>query len=71
VVHDRGSCGPRYIRSTLNYIPFTHDLLNNSAMPLAVVISPMALPHPKDDPIPVRPGHGVSVSVHTGWMNEL
>jgi len=53
VVRDRGSAGPRYMRATLNQVPFSADLLNNSAMPLAVCISPLALPDPNDDQIQV------------------
>ncbi len=36
-------------------VPFTQELLNNSAIPFAVVVSPMALPDPRDDRIPVSP----------------
>ena len=54
VVRDRGSCSPRYMRATLNHVPATNDLLNSTAMPLAVVVSPLALPDPGDEPVQVR-----------------
>ncbi|GLC37974.1 hypothetical protein PLESTF_000604900 [Pleodorina starrii] len=53
VVRDRGSCSPRYLRSTLNHVPHSPELLTNCAMPLAVVVSPLALPDPGDDPIQI------------------
>lgn len=51
VVRDRGNCSPRYLRCTLNHVPNTPELLNNCAMPLALVVSPLALPDPGDEPI--------------------
>lgn len=56
VVRDRGNCSPRYLRCTLNHVPNTPELLNNCAMPLALVVSPLALPDPGDEPIQVRTG---------------
>ncbi|KAL6760997.1 hypothetical protein V8C86DRAFT_991602 [Haematococcus lacustris] len=52
-VRDCGSAGPRYLRSSLNQVPHSQDLLNNSQMPFAVIISPMALPDPADSPLQV------------------
>ena len=52
-VRDRGSCSPRYLRATLNHVPHSPELLGNAAMPLALVVSPLALPDPGDDPIQV------------------
>lgn len=49
IVRDRGDAGPRYMRSSLNQVPFTNELLNNSSVPFSVVVSPMALPDPADD----------------------
>lgn len=54
LVRDWGSCSPRYIRSTLNDVPFSNELLTSSGMTLALVVSPLALPDPGDDPIAVR-----------------
>lgn len=53
VVRDRGCCSPRFIRSTLYYVPQTNDLQTTCNMPLALVVAPMALPDPADDPIQV------------------
>ncbi len=41
------------MRATLNNVPATSDLCRIGAMPLAVVICPLALPDPRDDPIQV------------------
>lgn len=53
VVQDRGNAGPRHLRCTLNQVPFSADLLNNVSMPLALMVSPLALPEPEDDQIQV------------------
>ncbi|KAF5841675.1 Sec23/Sec24 trunk domain-containing protein [Dunaliella salina] len=53
IVRDRGSAGPRHMRSTINLVPFSSDLLNNSQVPFSVAVAPMALPDPEDDPIQV------------------
>jgi protein transport protein SEC24 len=44
------------MRSTLNAIPATSDLLSTSGMPLGCVVCPLALPDPQDDPVLVRVG---------------
>jgi hypothetical protein len=41
------------MRATLNTVPATNDLLATSAMPLALVVSPLALQEPGDDTIQV------------------
>ncbi len=41
------------MRATLNNVPATADLCRMGAMPVAVIISPLALPDPQDDPIQV------------------
>ncbi|PON36117.1 Zinc finger, FYVE/PHD-type [Parasponia andersonii] len=53
IVNDTGNCSPRYMRCTINQIPCTADLLTTSGMPLALLVQPLALPHPSDDPIQV------------------
>ncbi|TYI28599.1 hypothetical protein ES332_A05G255600v1 [Gossypium tomentosum] len=53
IVRDTGNCSPRYMRCTINQIPCTADLLTTSAMQLALLVQPMALPHPSEDPIQV------------------
>ncbi|PPD68150.1 hypothetical protein GOBAR_DD34967 [Gossypium barbadense] len=53
IVRDTGNCSPRYMRCTINQIPCTGDLLTTSAMQLALLVQPMSLPHPSEDPIQV------------------
>lgn len=53
VVRDRGSCGPRFIRSTLNIVPQTKDILQGATLPLVAIICPLGLQHPGDDPVEV------------------
>eukprot|EP00250_Pteridium_aquilinum_P010450 c19397_g1_i1 orf=566-3775(-) len=53
IVRDMGNCSPRYMRATLNQIPCSGDLLANSGMPLALMVQPLALPHPVEEPIQV------------------
>lgn len=65
VVRDRGSCGPRFMRSSLNMVPQTGDLLRGAALPLVAVISPLALQDAGDDPVEVW-GGGVGVG-RAGW----
>ncbi|MCD7447266.1 hypothetical protein HAX54_026385 [Datura stramonium] len=53
IVWDTGNCSPRYMRCTINQIPCTVDLLTTSAMQLALLVQPLALPHPSEQPIQV------------------
>lgn len=53
MVKDTGNCSPRYMRCTVNQIPCTADLLTTSGMPLALLVQPLALPHPSEEPIQV------------------
>lgn len=53
IVRDTGNCSPRNMRCTINQIPCTADLLTTSGMQLALLVQPLALPHPSDDPIQV------------------
>nr|AMP82922.1 CEF [Catalpa bungei] len=53
IVKDTGNCSPRYMRCTINQIPCTVDLLSTSAMQLALLVQPLALPHPSEEPIQV------------------
>jgi protein transport protein SEC24 len=39
---DRGSCTPRFMRSTIYNIPTTKDILNTSHIPLGVAVQPLA-----------------------------
>ncbi|XP_059643687.1 protein transport protein SEC24 C-like [Cornus florida] len=53
IVSDTGNCSPRYLRCTINQIPCTVDLLTTSGMQLALLVQPLALPHPSEEPIQV------------------
>ncbi|XVE60320.1 hypothetical protein DITRI_Ditri05aG0119300 [Diplodiscus trichospermus] len=53
IARDTGNCSPRYMRCTINQVPCTADLLTTSAMQLALLVQPMALPHPSEEPIQV------------------
>lgn len=53
IVRDTGNCSPRYMKCTINQIPFTADLLATSGMQLAMIVQPLALPHPSEEPIQV------------------
>ncbi|XP_038725298.1 protein transport protein Sec24-like At4g32640 [Tripterygium wilfordii] len=53
IVRDTGNCSPRHMRSTISQIPCTVDLLSTSGMQLALLVQPLALPHPSEEPIQV------------------
>ncbi|XP_058078018.1 protein transport protein SEC24 C-like isoform X2 [Magnolia sinica] len=53
IVKDTGNCSPRYMRCTINQIPCSGDLLATSGMPLALMVQPLAVPHPSEEPIQV------------------
>ncbi|CAO2841330.1 unnamed protein product [Amaranthus hypochondriacus] len=53
VAKDTGNCSPRYMRCTINQIPCTSDLLGTSGMQLALLVQPLALPHPSEEAIQV------------------
>ncbi|XP_004497168.1 protein transport protein SEC24 C-like [Cicer arietinum] len=53
IVRDTGNCSPRYMKCTINQVPFTADLLTTSGMQLAMLVQPLALPHPSEEPIQV------------------
>ena len=53
IVRDNGNANPRFMRCTLSMMPYSSDLLKQSAMPLAVVVQPFALLDPADDPTQV------------------
>ncbi|KAK1403102.1 Transport protein Sec24-like [Heracleum sosnowskyi] len=53
IVRDTGNCSPRYMRCTINQIPCTNDLQGTSGMQLALLVQPLALPHPSEEPIQV------------------
>ncbi|XP_050235388.1 protein transport protein SEC24 C-like [Mercurialis annua] len=53
IVKDTGNCSPRYMRCTINQIPCTVEFLNTSAMQFALLVQPLALPHPAEEPVQV------------------
>ncbi|XP_076918795.1 protein transport protein SEC24 C-like [Bidens hawaiensis] len=53
IVRDTGNCSPRYMRCTINQIACTTDLLTTSGMQLALLVQPLALPHPSEEPIQI------------------
>ncbi|KAH0671423.1 hypothetical protein KY290_026782 [Solanum tuberosum] len=53
IVWDTGNCSPRFMRCTVNQIPCTSYLLTTSAMQLSLLVQPLALPHPSEQPIQV------------------
>ena len=81
IVKDTGDCSPRFMRATLNNVPATADLCRMGAMPVAVTISPLALPDPQDNPIQVvlslaRPScrmhcaRATEVVERNGWTDD-
>ncbi|GBG63774.1 hypothetical protein CBR_g39318 [Chara braunii] len=53
VAKDTGNCNPRFMRCTMSQIPVNDDLLTKSAMPLALMVQPLALPDPEEEQIQV------------------
>ncbi|KAK8620249.1 hypothetical protein V6N13_066730 [Hibiscus sabdariffa] len=53
IVKDTGNCSPRYMRCTIHQVPCTADLLTNCGMEFALMVQPLALPHPHEEPVPV------------------
>lgn len=53
VVRDMGDCSPRFMRCSLNNLPTTADMVKTAALPLAVVLQPLAVPQPGDDGVPI------------------
>ncbi|XP_010252184.1 PREDICTED: protein transport protein Sec24-like At4g32640 isoform X2 [Nelumbo nucifera] len=74
IVKDTGNCSPRYMRCTINQIPCTGDLLSTSSMQLALMVQPLALPHPSEEPIQVvdfGEGGPVRCSRCKGYINPF
>lgn len=42
ITQDQGNSGPRYVRSTMYNVPSTTDMMKQSAVPFALVVSPFA-----------------------------
>lgn len=52
-VDDRGSCSPRFMRSTMYQMPCTSTLLNQTKIPLALVVQPLADVGVDEDEVPL------------------
>lgn len=53
VAHDQGNSSPKYARLTLNNIPSTADFLSSTALPLGMILQPLAPLDAGEQPIPV------------------
>lgn len=53
VAHDQGNSSPKYARLTLNNIPSTSEALASTALPLGLVLQPLAPLQEGEEPIPV------------------
>ncbi|XP_077226651.1 protein transport protein SEC24 C-like [Tasmannia lanceolata] len=74
MVKDTGNCSPRYMRCTINQIPCSGDLLTTSSMQLALMVQPLALPHPSEEPIQIvdfGEGGPVRCSRCKGYINPF
>ncbi|KAF7731415.1 COPII coat Sec23p-Sfb3p heterodimer component [Apophysomyces ossiformis] len=64
---DQGNCNPRYMRSTLDKMPFSKDLADSSKLPIGLLIQPLAKLRADEVPIQVV-NHGPTsipgVSLH-------
>lgn len=52
-VVDQGNASPKFGRLTMYTIPATQDILNQTALPLAWVLQPLAKQRPDEAPVPV------------------
>jgi len=52
-VVDDGNCSPRFMRLTINQFPGTKELANKIAIPLAVVLQPLAHLPPSEQTVPL------------------
>lgn len=53
IVRDMGNASPRFLRSTLNAVPATNDMLNNSGMQFALSVQPLAQLAPEEEQVPI------------------
>jgi protein transport protein SEC24 len=53
VAHDQGNSSPKFARLTINNIPSTAESLNSTALPLGLVLQPLAPLQEGEQPIPV------------------
>ena len=50
---DDGNAGPRYVRSTFYKVPTEESLINNTQVPLGLVIQPLADPSPDEEGVSI------------------
>eukprot|EP00899_Mesostigma_viride_P012163 jgi/Mesvir1/20948/Mv08019-RA.1 len=53
IVRDTGNCSPRVMRSTVAQLPHAPDLASCSGLSMGILVTPFAVPHPEEEPIPV------------------
>ena len=53
IAYDQGNSSPKYARLTLNNIPASSEALSATALPLGLVLQPLAPPQDGEQPIPV------------------
>lgn len=53
IVHDEGTCSPRFIRPTLHKLPLDDGLLKSSGLVMGALINPLAELGPEDVPCPI------------------
>ena len=53
IVTDQGNCGPRYIRSSLYTVPNSADLAKKCALPMGLIMQPLADPAIGEEGVPV------------------
>ncbi|KAK2808367.1 hypothetical protein FQN50_004752 [Emmonsiellopsis sp. PD_5] len=53
IAHDQGNSSPKFARLTLNNIPSTVEFLSSTALPLGMVLQPLAPLDPGEQPVPV------------------
>ena len=53
VAYDQGNSSPKYARLTLNNVPASAESLASTALPLGLVLQPLARLHDGEQPIPV------------------
>ncbi|KAK7533311.1 uncharacterized protein J3D65DRAFT_635077 [Phyllosticta citribraziliensis] len=53
VAFDQGNSNPKFARLTLNSIPSSQDALTSTALPLGMILQPLAAPQEGEQPVPV------------------
>ncbi|KAI7865779.1 Sec23/Sec24 trunk domain-containing protein [Spinellus fusiger] len=49
---DQGNCNPRFMRSTVDKVPFSKDLSDLSKLPMGLIVQPLA--KPRSDEVPLQ-----------------